>query len=689
MAIEREREREREKEMAQSASSGLIDTGALTAGLQNLHTAEEVEGALTSVLMTAGIGTNAAAKYAGKLVEAAFDSSDALADLELDHLDKLGIPLGHQKLVLRSVFNGVLPVPATPGPVLSSPQQVPAAHAGAAPEHRLVEQSFRGEWPEPDGATGMMLASELRSFALALRGHLREAGKTTLAADLWQQVDRVGSDIRAGYVHADEDDAYLARLLVSCGKKGMPGPVSVICSTHVAADMGLKAWQSLCRRHFLSTEEAGKMLKARVRNPVPERNVVAVAARLTAWDADMAEALAKGYVFDQHDQRSALYGMVSKLEEFDSVVEALKLSVTGGYPSVETIRATLGARAADLEAQGQKLPKQQVTPAPGQGKSKKARQRAAKRAQAMAGAMENTTAPAWSDGQMRAMYTAMMKEKSGRDAETPCRDFQKGRCTYGERCRFKHEGASGAVCASVASTNRFAVLAASGKEGKKERFLAQMAALYEGEYNSVRQLTAAVRSVLQKTEGRSPIQTAPSEPSLERRRHLPAYVSKSGYGAWGRLLKAYRVQRAARRRAMPVADTGADANFLGDDLREEATNVRDVTPVSVDTANGVTCAKQRADVGESMFMRDSLVLEGSEESLCSVGYVCAKYDLGFRVDPGNVAACFYTKQGAEYWCVADGMRWRVPLETYKAAKAALPSWYKEHAIRGHGISLSM
>ena len=45
---------------------------------------------------------------------AAFDTSEALADLELEHLDRLSIPLGHQKLVLRAVFAGV-PLLSVPG----------------------------------------------------------------------------------------------------------------------------------------------------------------------------------------------------------------------------------------------------------------------------------------------------------------------------------------------------------------------------------------------------------------------------------------------------------------------------------------------------------------------------------------------------------------------------------------------
>ena len=60
--------------MALSASSGLVDTGALTGTLQNLHTAEEREGALTSVLISS-VGASAAAKYARLMIEASFDSS--------------------------------------------------------------------------------------------------------------------------------------------------------------------------------------------------------------------------------------------------------------------------------------------------------------------------------------------------------------------------------------------------------------------------------------------------------------------------------------------------------------------------------------------------------------------------------------------------------------------------------------
>ena len=297
----------------QSASSGLVNVGSLTATLQNMHTAEELKGALESVLMS-GVNATAAGTYADQIVGACFDTSASLADLELSDLKELGVPLGHRKVVMRAIFAGALPMPVgspvQPMTPMQAAQPVPAPAEGSR-----ADMAFRREWPSVDEATGRMRAAEFHSFGLALRGHLRDTGRYKLAEDLWERVDKVDVDIRSTYVHADDDDAYLARLLVSCGRHGMPGAVSVMCSTHVAADMGMRAWQSLCRRHFRSTEHAGKVLKSKVRTPGAEKDAGRVAARLTQWDSDMAEALAKGYVFDQHDQRSALYGLVEGLEE--------------------------------------------------------------------------------------------------------------------------------------------------------------------------------------------------------------------------------------------------------------------------------------------------------------------------------------------------------------------------------------
>ena len=190
--------------MAMSASSGLVDTGALSAALQNKTTGEELSGALESVLMPA-VGATAAGEYAAKLVDAAFDSSKTLADLELAHMNELGIPLGHRKLLMRAIFAGVIPSAygMTPQVAMTPQGPVQAQSAGAAAESSSRAAAFKLEWPEADATTGRMKAADLHSFGLAMRGHLRDGGRHTLAVDFWGQVEQAGKEIRLTYVHAD------------------------------------------------------------------------------------------------------------------------------------------------------------------------------------------------------------------------------------------------------------------------------------------------------------------------------------------------------------------------------------------------------------------------------------------------------------------------------------------------------
>ena len=68
----------------------------LSPHLRTLSTAEELQGALES-LMCASLQTSQAARYAELRVETGcFDSSRALADLSLADLVELGFPVGHR-----------------------------------------------------------------------------------------------------------------------------------------------------------------------------------------------------------------------------------------------------------------------------------------------------------------------------------------------------------------------------------------------------------------------------------------------------------------------------------------------------------------------------------------------------------------------------------------------------------------
>ena len=692
--------------MAASASTGmLIDTSALTPSLQNLQTAEELKGALESELMARGINATKSAAYAELIVEeACYDTSAAIADLTLQALGTLKIPLGHRAVCIRAVFQGYLPAQAAGTPVpISTP--APVMYAGAAAEYvPRHDSAIRREWPVSGG--GLMTAADLKDFGLTVRAVLNEANKPQLAAEFWRRFTDVSAPIPSTYAHADSDDAWLARILVSAGKIGMPRQVSQICAVHVQNDHGMRATQAICQRVFLHTEDAVATLKATVRNPNAPKDSSKVADGLSTWDSNRAEALARGYVFDQHDLRTALYGMVSKCDEFKPAVQALKRSVPGGYPSIDETRKALGDVAADLERRGPLVaPKKK-------GKSAAAKKNAKRRARVKAAAAEdvasNTTqaADSFSAADVKDIVKAMVAEVT--KINVPCREFAAGgTCRFGERCKFlhgdtkhsdtthsdsKHSGTEhndthvdpmsiGLSVSRFNMTNSFGVLSESKPPKKKDKFVALMAELYDG----VRRPKDLVRvlSFAMQTCGRS------SKVHHIPRTKVPRNKRVVGVAAVGKPVVKKGTKRSRRRKeAMPVADTGANEHFVGTENVSDVSNVRKVQPVAVDTAGGTVLTRERADLHP--LMDSAYMLLSTDESLCSVGKVCEKHNLGYAHTPGNRRAFFFDENGNVHTELSkDDRRFRLPVDSTDpmAAAAALaaevPSWYREHAMMGH------
>ena len=653
-----------------SMTSGLLDTGVLSGQLKNMHTPDELRGALEGVLMPA-VGNQLCAKYAALLVdEGMYTSSAAVADLDVAALEELKVPVGHRKVILRAVFGGSLPIAAlSPGAQTATHAPVPVP---AAPAPQPGVREFRREWPTAADGDGLMSAADLKQFGLALRGHLRELGKEQLATQMWGRFTNPQDAIPVGYDHAGADDAMLARVLLSAGKLGMPPAVALICETHIASEQGMRALQCLCRRVLLTTEEAGRRLKDLVRSPDPEKDPAKVAARLSAWDAAVVEAEAKGYSFDQHDRRTALYQIVEGCSEFDAVCAALRQSVPGGYPSVDNIRNALGERAADLE---RIKSGEWVEVSRGGGKSKSAKRRA-KRA-AKAARAEGDHAPEQAVGMtkqdIRAMMSEVLGQKSGGvpDSQKPCRLFAAGDCKFGSVCKFSHEDQSGG-----GKLPRPRNVSKGVPADKRERFMGMMAAMYDGG-SFIERVVCAVRVVLQSSKRRT-----------RNKQRLSAAVSGCCVGA-----KRAEGVWSGRVSDLPVADGGADEHFIGRDLMGEVTGVRKADPVVVGTAGGEVVATERADLPAAEgLLEDAVILDTSDETLCSVGKVCEQRQWGFNVRPGNRSACFYEPGGGVVKeLVKDGRRFRIPLlgdchdelAAHGAVQSRVPSWYRDHAVKGH------
>ena len=678
--------------MANSASSeGLADTGSLTPELQNRHNADELKGALDATFHARGLSPEKALEYSLLLVEGGcYDSSFALADLSVSALEELKVPVGHRGVIIRAVFDGHVPASAA-GPHLSSPVSPaqPAFNFAGAPAERAGKDfSIRREWPETSWK-GLVDAAELKSFGLSVRAAIAGSGKPALAAEFWRRFTDVSEPIRSDYAHADPDDAWLANLLVSAGKNGMPTMISRICAVHIQNSHGMRAIEAVCKRVLHQTEDSAAELKSKVRNPKPVQ-ASKVADALSNWDSDLAEAVARGYTFDAHDLRTALYGIVAKLDEFKHAVQALKRSRPGAQPSMGEIRAALGETAADLE---RNAPTQKPGAAGSRNRAKKAKKKAAKAAKAAAAAAQNTAqnttqSGTYSGAEVKELAKAMVAEVV--KINVPCREFARnGDCRFGSKCKFLHGNASTRdACSRFASTNSFGMLAESKPKDKRDKFVALMAEMYDGA-SSPADLEQGLSCVFQKW-------SSLKRKRVVRSRKTPNKVVKSVGAAATREsgsseTKRKKASKGKRRRrvrlqSMPVVDTGADEHFIGQANAAECTDKVKVEPVPVDTAGGTVMVDTKARL--SKLMESAYMLPSTDESLCSAGVVCEEHNLGLNVTPGNKEAYFYEPDGTVHtMLVKDGRRFRLPVDTpceaLSAYGAAVPSWYAEHAKRGH------
>ena len=679
--------------MAASASSGgLADTGSLTPALQNRHDPDELRGALEAALLKVGLSNAKALAYSKLVVdEGCYDSSFALADLNVSALEELKVPVGHRGVIIRGIFDGQVPASAAglASPYPMTPVAPPVFNLAGAPGEASNRKScsIRREWPEPCSWKGLLDAADLKSFGLSIRAAISEAGKPVLASEAWRRFTEVSEPIPAGYVHADEDDAWLANLLVSAGKNGMPTMVARVCGVHIQNSHGMRALEAICKRVFLQTEDSAAELKNDVRNPKAVQ-AFKVAESLSKWDSDRAEAVARGHVFDDHDLRTALYCIVSKADEFRPVVQALKRSRPGSHPSVDEIRMALGETAADLE---RRAPTQKPGgPGNRNNRAKKAKKKAAKAAKAAAAAASqaapgNTTqaaAGSFSGTEVKEMAKAMVAEVI--KVNVPCREFARdGKCRFGSLCKFLHGTVP--THSRFSSANRFGMLAESKPKDKRDKFVALMAEMYDGA-SSPSELEQGLSAVFQKW-------ISLRRKRVDRGRMTPNKVVVKSVGAVAAKTKKKKASKGSGRKrvrlpkeSMPVADTGADEHFIGRANAGDATEKVKVNPIPVDTAGGTVMVDTKARL--SGLMDNAYMLPSTDESLCSVGAVCEEHNLGFNVAPGNTEACFYGPDGTVHTeLVKDGRRFRLPIDTPSAASAAcgaqVPSWYPEHARRGH------
>jgi len=163
-----------------------------------------------------------------------------------------------------------------------------------------------------------------------------------------------------------------------------------------------------------------------------------------------------------------------------------------------------------------------------------------------------------------------------------------------------------------------------------------------------------------------------------------------------------------------LADSGADEHFIGSNDVALAENTHAIEPVAVGTGSGTTTVAEAGDLpGSAGLVRDAPILPASVETLCSTGKVCETLGCGYTQDPGNTAARFWHPDhpADDIELEPDGRLFRLLLEAEPPCWALsescccvaipehslpgsacvsmafgaviVPSWYREHALRGH------
>ena len=191
--------------------------------------------------------------------------------------------------------------------------------------------------------------------------------------------------------------------------------------SHLTRDAGMQALQILCRQVMSRTDVSDAELKEAVRTPAKENTATSVARRLAQWDADLAALRARGYTVDDHDLRTGLLRMVSRIESFDPVVAALK--VGGVAFDAARLRKVLGDQADQVKADPKPL-KQAVAKAARTGHGGGTNKTAAAAVQALASQLSSFPKP--------------KPAKDGKANAGMCYDFRDtGNCAKGKQCKFR------------------------------------------------------------------------------------------------------------------------------------------------------------------------------------------------------------------------------------------------------------
>jgi len=225
------------------------------------------------------------------------------------------------------------------------------------------------------------------------------------------------SELDPGWDHGGVTDRELWSVLLRCGKRGLPAEIMMSLPASVREGrQGLRAFQHLFRRVLLVSDESLGALQAWFDAPPVVRRRGDLLPALNNWKNVVEELERAGCLPWPPAQRQSLVKMTAALEDAKAIVFALKaankLEVVDLCGGLERLGVEFSSQQQQYKALGVFVDSEQ---------SRKGQQQ--------------------------------KQQPTGR-----CKFFDAGRCTWGDRCRFKHVEGAGSV--TTAADKRVVAVAA-------------------------------------------------------------------------------------------------------------------------------------------------------------------------------------------------------------------------------------
>jgi hypothetical protein len=483
------------------------------------------------------------------------------------HLQDLGINLGDSIMILGSIYERAAPVMPPPAPA----HPLGAAGLPAAPVGRKLPEMR----PFPKlGPTGYPELGAWEAYRSALRARMQSLVSVDCLAQLAQI--EVGGNIDVNWVDGCADDLLLFPELMN-GAGCLPDAMVKKLPRHLKQNSAAVRVLSHINDRVCAVSEASTAVQVeefQQQRPVQEGKKHLLASVLSVW-RDTRDELQGKETQSAAQQRRSLLRMVQKLPEVLRRMEAAEAAHKNANPGTELPVQNMETIVEEFAAKYSSL------------------------AVAQGAAYMVKVSEAY----------AVEPEEGVEDKrkKIPCRFYAVGKCTWGAKCRYSHDG----------------------KPAQPQQTRQSNGTLTQSEFNAMSDAWLAAKTAgvanwlkISREKARLMIMSALQE------KVLISHRSKDDQNGGVALVV--------------VADTGATVRVIGGQDRHRAVNIRKLAqPVQVAGANGVTLVYEMGDLeGYAGLMTGCLIMPECSKSLCSVSKACEEHSLGYQVAEGNTGSSF-------------------------------------------------